>query len=167
MSGVSGVSFVSGGWEGSATFKLVFAAGGAIEFGQYMLQVAAQCKNPQERLGLSRLCPCLSSCPCPLSVSRGQPVSPGFVGCPYAANGAYSCPPPPANGMYPAGPPPGYSFTSPPAAGSTGHLWCWRFESCSVLVVRRVPGQNTMNVSECLGLVRGRWRESTFLSVCP
>lgn len=31
-----------GGWEGSASFKLVFAAGGAIEFGQYMLQVAAQ-----------------------------------------------------------------------------------------------------------------------------
>lgn len=34
----------SGGWEGSATFKFVFAAGGAIEFGQYMLQVAAQGK---------------------------------------------------------------------------------------------------------------------------
>lgn len=33
---------VTGGWEGSATFKLIFAAGGAIEFGQYMLQVAAQ-----------------------------------------------------------------------------------------------------------------------------
>lgn len=31
-----------GGWEGSATFKLIFTAGGAIEFGQYMLQVAAQ-----------------------------------------------------------------------------------------------------------------------------
>uniref|UniRef100_A0A3Q2E0P7 WW domain binding protein 2 n=1 Tax=Cyprinodon variegatus TaxID=28743 RepID=A0A3Q2E0P7_CYPVA len=31
-----------GGWEGSATFKLVFAAGGAIEFGQFMLHVAAQ-----------------------------------------------------------------------------------------------------------------------------
>lgn len=36
------VSSVTGGWEGSATFKIVFAAGGAIEFGQYMLQVAAQ-----------------------------------------------------------------------------------------------------------------------------
>lgn len=33
---------VAGGWDGSATFKLIFAAGGAIEFGQYMLQVAAQ-----------------------------------------------------------------------------------------------------------------------------
>ncbi|XP_072523773.1 WW domain-binding protein 2 isoform X2 [Salminus brasiliensis] len=31
-----------GGWEGSATFKLIFIAGGAIEFGQYMMQVAAQ-----------------------------------------------------------------------------------------------------------------------------
>lgn len=36
-----------GGWEGSATFKLVFAAGGAIEFGQCMMQVAAQGKNSQ------------------------------------------------------------------------------------------------------------------------
>uniref|UniRef100_A0A4X2KZJ3 GRAM domain-containing protein n=1 Tax=Vombatus ursinus TaxID=29139 RepID=A0A4X2KZJ3_VOMUR len=31
-----------GGWEGSAVYKLTFAAGGAIEFGQRMLQVAAQ-----------------------------------------------------------------------------------------------------------------------------
>ncbi|KAJ8334073.1 hypothetical protein SKAU_G00397120 [Synaphobranchus kaupii] len=78
-----------GGWEGSAAFKLVFISGGAIEFGQYMLQVAAQ-------------------------ASRGQPVTVGF-GCPYMANGAYAYPPPPpANGMYPAGPPPGYSYPTPP-----------------------------------------------------
>uniref|UniRef100_A0A671XCF7 WW domain binding protein 2 n=1 Tax=Sparus aurata TaxID=8175 RepID=A0A671XCF7_SPAAU len=81
-----------GGWEGSATFKIVFAAGGAIEFGQYMLQVAAQ-------------------------ASRGQPVTAGFGGCPYMANGAYAYPPPPANGMYPAGPPPGYSYPNPPPQG--------------------------------------------------
>ncbi|XP_039892676.1 WW domain-binding protein 2 isoform X2 [Simochromis diagramma] len=81
-----------GGWEGSATFKLIFAAGGAIEFGQYMLQVAAQ-------------------------ASRGQPVTAGFGGCPYMANGAYAYPPPPANGMYPAGPPPGYSYPNPPPDG--------------------------------------------------
>uniref|UniRef100_A0A3P8WX49 WW domain binding protein 2 n=1 Tax=Cynoglossus semilaevis TaxID=244447 RepID=A0A3P8WX49_CYNSE len=85
------VSAEPGGWEGSATFKLVFAAGGAIEFGQYMLQVAAQ--------------------------SRGQPVTAGFGGCPYMANGAYSYPPPPANGMYPAAPPPGYSYPNPPPPG--------------------------------------------------
>uniref|UniRef100_A0A3B4U133 WW domain binding protein 2 n=1 Tax=Seriola dumerili TaxID=41447 RepID=A0A3B4U133_SERDU len=81
-----------GGWEGGATFKLVFAAGGAIEFGQYMLQVAAQ-------------------------ASRGQPVTPGFGGCPYLANGAYACPPPPTNGMYPSGAPPGYSYPNPPPPG--------------------------------------------------
>lgn len=82
-----------GGWEGSATFKLIFIAGGAIEFGQYMLQVAAQ-------------------------ASRGQPVI-GNFGCPYMANGAYSYPPPPpANGMYSAGaPPPGYAHPGPPPAG--------------------------------------------------
>lgn len=35
----------SGGWEGSASYKLTFAAGGAIEFGQRMLQVASQGKK--------------------------------------------------------------------------------------------------------------------------
>lgn len=94
-----------GGWEGNATFKMVFTAGGAIEFGQYMLQVAAQ-------------------------ASRGQPVTPSFGGCPFMANGAYACPPPPANGMYAAtGAPPGYGYPqggyypSPPAFdASVGYM---------------------------------------------
>ncbi|XP_069050585.1 WW domain-binding protein 2 isoform X2 [Lepisosteus oculatus] len=77
-----------GGWEGSCNFRLTFSSGGAIEFGQYMLQVASQ-------------------------ASRGQPVS-GAFGCPYMPNGAYSYPSPPANGMY-AGPPPGYVYPPPPA----------------------------------------------------
>ncbi|XP_017338882.2 WW domain-binding protein 2 [Ictalurus punctatus] len=83
-----------GGWEGSATFKLIFASGGAIEFGQYMLQVAAQ-------------------------ASRGQPVTPDFS-CPYMANGTYAYPPPaPANGIYSTGPPPpGYSYPAPPPPGA-------------------------------------------------
>ncbi|XP_078793325.1 WW domain-binding protein 2 isoform X2 [Oryzias latipes] len=82
-----------GGWEGCATFKLGFSSGGAIEFGQYMLQVAAQ-------------------------ASRGQPVTAGFGGCPFMANGAYAhAPPPPTNGMYPAGPPPVYSYPNPPPPG--------------------------------------------------
>ncbi|CAL9708831.1 unnamed protein product [Knipowitschia caucasica] len=81
-----------GGWEGSASFKLVFLAGGAIEFGQNMLQVAAQ-------------------------ASRGQPATAGFGGCPFMANGAYAYPPP-ANGMYAeAGAPPGYTFSNNPQAG--------------------------------------------------
>ncbi|KAA0724904.1 WW domain-binding protein 2 [Triplophysa tibetana] len=82
-----------GGWEGSASFRLIFVAGGAIEFGQYMLQVAAQ-------------------------ASRGQPVISNF-GCPYMANGAYAYPPPPpSNGMYSAGaPPPGYPYPGPPPTG--------------------------------------------------
>uniref|UniRef100_A0A3B3W2P6 WW domain binding protein 2 n=1 Tax=Poecilia latipinna TaxID=48699 RepID=A0A3B3W2P6_9TELE len=83
----------SGGWEGSATFKLVFAAGGAIEFGQFMLQAAAQ-------------------------ASKGQPLTPSFGGCPFMANGGYAFPPPPANGMYPQGPPPGYSYPNPPPPGA-------------------------------------------------
>lgn len=52
-----------------------------------------------------------------LAASRGQPVTAGFGGCPYMANGAYAYPPPPANGMYPAGPPPGYSYPNPPPQG--------------------------------------------------
>uniref|UniRef100_A0A3Q2YEE9 WW domain binding protein 2 n=1 Tax=Hippocampus comes TaxID=109280 RepID=A0A3Q2YEE9_HIPCM len=80
-----------GGWEGSTSFKLIFAAGGAIEFGQYMLQVATQ--------------------------SRGQPVTPAFGGCPFMANGAYAYPPPPSNGAYPAGPPPGYAYPDVPPPG--------------------------------------------------
>ncbi|XP_061562769.1 WW domain-binding protein 2 [Phycodurus eques] len=79
-----------GSWEGSTSFKLVFTAGGAIEFGQYMLQVATQ-------------------------VSRGQPVTPGFGECPFMANGAYAYPPPPSNGAYPDGPPPGYGYPNAPA----------------------------------------------------
>ncbi|KAL2101847.1 hypothetical protein ACEWY4_003608 [Coilia grayii] len=83
-----------GGWEGTATFKLIFSAGGAIEFGQHMLHVAAQ-------------------------ASKGQPVLGNFGNCPYmAANGACAYPPPPANGMYAAGPPPGYNYaTATPPGG--------------------------------------------------
>ncbi|XP_069807781.1 WW domain-binding protein 2 [Dendropsophus ebraccatus] len=73
-----------GGWEGSATFKLIFPAGGAIEFGQQMLQMASQ-------------------------ASRGGPPSSAF---PYMPNGGYAYPPPAANGIYP--PPAGYPFPPPP-----------------------------------------------------
>ncbi|XP_033897398.2 WW domain-binding protein 2-like [Acipenser ruthenus] len=65
----------AGGWEGSATFKLIFSAGGAIEFGQYMLQVASK-------------------------ASRGQTPCGDYM-----PNGAYAYPPPPANGMYAGPPP--------------------------------------------------------------
>ncbi|XP_053565123.1 WW domain-binding protein 2 isoform X2 [Bombina bombina] len=74
-----------GGWEGSATFKLTFPAGGAIEFGQRMLQVASQ-------------------------ASRGGPQSPEY---PYMPNGGYAFPPPSANGIYPP-PPAGYPYPPPP-----------------------------------------------------
>ncbi|KAM8947705.1 WW domain-binding protein 2 isoform 2-T2 [Pelodytes ibericus] len=73
-----------GGWEGSATFKLNFTSGGAIEFGQRMLQVASQ-------------------------ASRGGPPSPAY---PYMPNGGYAFPPPAANGIYPP-PPTGYPYPPP------------------------------------------------------
>nr|KAF6417627.1 WW domain binding protein 2 [Molossus molossus] len=76
----------AGGWEGSAAYKLTFTAGGAIEFGQRMLQVAAQ-------------------------ASRGE-APPGAYGYSYLPSGAYVFPPPVANGMYPC--PPGYPYPPPP-----------------------------------------------------
>uniref|UniRef100_A0A8C5RD22 WW domain binding protein 2 n=1 Tax=Leptobrachium leishanense TaxID=445787 RepID=A0A8C5RD22_9ANUR len=74
-----------GGWEGSATFKLNFPSGGAIEFGQYMLQVASQ-------------------------ASRGGPPGAAYQ---YMPNGGYSYPPPAANGIYPPAPS-GYPYPPPP-----------------------------------------------------
>ncbi|PNJ87961.1 WBP2 isoform 8, partial [Pongo abelii] len=74
------------GWEGSASYKLTFTAGGAIEFGQRMLQVASQ-------------------------ASRGE-VPSGAYGYSYMPSGAYVYPPPVANGMYPC--PPGYPYPPPP-----------------------------------------------------
>nr|XP_033816878.1 WW domain-binding protein 2 isoform X2 [Geotrypetes seraphini] len=64
-----------GGWESSAIFKITFTAGGAIEFGQRMMQVASQ-------------------------ASRGE-IPDGAYGYPYVPNGAYAFPPPPAGQPYP------------------------------------------------------------------
>ncbi|XP_043761428.1 WW domain-binding protein 2 isoform X1 [Cervus elaphus] len=75
-----------GGWEGSASYKLTFTSGGAIEFGQRMLQVASQ-------------------------ASRGEAPN-GAYGYSYMPSGAYVFPPPVANGMYPC--PPGYPYPPPP-----------------------------------------------------
>jgi len=72
-----------------------------------------------------------------ISASRGQPVTPGFGGCPFMANGAYAYPPPPANGMYPAGPPPSYSYPNPPPPGKGNQrlpLLCHQLKPCSRLL---------------------------------
>nr|KAF6417625.1 WW domain binding protein 2 [Molossus molossus] len=50
-----------GGWEGSAAYKLTFTAGGAIEFGQRMLQVAAQAPSPPRTLCPAHI-PCTLVC---------------------------------------------------------------------------------------------------------
>lgn len=44
-----------GGWEGSASYKLTFMSGGAIEFGQRMLQVASQGIKPPGYRGQGRV----------------------------------------------------------------------------------------------------------------
>ncbi|XP_013907060.1 PREDICTED: WW domain-binding protein 2 [Thamnophis sirtalis] len=77
-----------GGWEGSATFKMIFSAGGAIEFGQRMLQVASQ-------------------------ASRGEGPN-GAYGYSYMPNGGYTFPPLATNGIYPPPPPSGYPYPPPP-----------------------------------------------------
>ncbi|NWI78698.1 WBP2 protein, partial [Ptilorrhoa leucosticta] len=86
-----------GGWEGSATFKMTFSAGGAIEFGQRMLQVASQ-------------------------VSRGE-IPSGAYGYSYMPNGSYAFAPPAANGGYPYPPPPPDFYPGPPVAdGGMGYM---------------------------------------------
>ncbi|XP_059107272.1 WW domain-binding protein 2-like isoform X1 [Peromyscus eremicus] len=75
-----------GSWEGSASYKLTFTAGAAIEFGQRVLQVASQ-------------------------ASRSEAPN-GACGYPYMPSGAYVFPSPVANGMYPC--PPGYPYPPPP-----------------------------------------------------
>ncbi|XP_068119890.1 WW domain-binding protein 2 [Hyperolius riggenbachi] len=82
----------SGGWEGSAQFRLTFPSGGAIEFGQHMLQVASQ-------------------------ASRGGPppgAYPYVPNMPNMPNGGYAYPPPAASGMYPP-PNAGYPYPPPPS----------------------------------------------------
>ncbi|NWS56165.1 WBP2 protein, partial [Chunga burmeisteri] len=86
-----------GGWEGSATFKMTFSAGGAIEFGQRMLQVASQ-------------------------VSRGE-IPNGAYGYSYMPNGSYAFAPAAANGGYPYPPPPPEFYPGPPAVdGDMGYM---------------------------------------------
>ncbi|KAG8446352.1 hypothetical protein GDO86_013983 [Hymenochirus boettgeri] len=91
---VFGANFIKGsvraepgsGWEGSATFKLIFPSGGAIEFGQCMLHVASQ-------------------------ASRGGPTCDPY---PYMPNGGYVFPLPEASGIYPP-PPAGHIYPPPPS----------------------------------------------------
>nr|KAF6297318.1 WW domain binding protein 2 [Myotis myotis] len=68
-----------GGWEGSASYKLTFTAGGAIEFGQRMLQVASQASRgeaPPGAYGYSY-----------------RPGSPAHIPCPWSGPG-HGAPPP-------------------------------------------------------------------------
>lgn len=101
-----------------------------------MLQVAAQGTVIKQDYFLIALVS-LTSFPLlsfPIAASRGQPVTPGFGGCPYMANGAYACPPPPANGMYPAGPPPGYSYPNPPPPGRSWNKNHAKQQMCKVFI---------------------------------
>ncbi|XP_011710481.2 postacrosomal sheath WW domain-binding protein isoform X1 [Macaca nemestrina] len=111
-----------GGWEGQATFKLVFRNGGAIEFAQLMVKAASSAARgfPLRTLndwfssmriyvitGEGNIC--TPQMPCSV-IAYGAP--PAGYGAPPAGYGA----PPPGYGAPPAGygaPPPGYG--APPA----------------------------------------------------
>ncbi|XP_030064101.1 WW domain-binding protein 2 isoform X2 [Microcaecilia unicolor] len=83
-----------GGWESSAVFKITFTTGGAIEFGQRMMQVASQ-------------------------ASRGE-IPDGAYGYPYVPNGAYAFPPP-VGQPYPL--PPTDFYPGPPMVnGAVGYI---------------------------------------------
>ncbi|XP_042198344.1 WW domain-binding protein 2 isoform X2 [Callorhinchus milii] len=103
-----------GGWEGSATFKLTFTSGGAIEFGQRMLQIASQ-------------------------ASRGE--NPGDTYS-FMAGAAYSYTPSTDSGIYPI--PLSTNYPPPPSEFTTvskkeldftrGHLqWMMPYAICLLL----------------------------------
>lgn len=106
-----------GGWEGQASFKMVFNSGGAIELGQLMFKVATNASRgpPPSQHGTS----VFGYAPA-VSMNGCGPAGPSPYGPP-PANGAYNPyqPPPPSQpGYYPAPPPPqqpgmGYPYTPP------------------------------------------------------
>ncbi|XP_036600090.1 WW domain-binding protein 2-like [Trichosurus vulpecula] len=92
-----------GGCQGSAVYRLIFAAGGAIEFGQPMPQVASQ-------------------------ASRGEAPD-GAYGYSYVCNGIYVFPMPATNGTYPnlpsypSAPPPPEFYAGPTVMdGAIGYM---------------------------------------------
>ncbi|XP_066563468.1 postacrosomal sheath WW domain-binding protein [Amia ocellicauda] len=116
-----------GGWEGQASFKMSFASGGAIEFGQLMFKVATNASRapPAQNGG-----PVFGYCPPGGAVSGyAPPPGPtnGFYPAPPAAqgNGFYPAPPPAqGNGFYPAPPPAqgnGFYPAPPLAQGNMGY----------------------------------------------
>ncbi|XP_004557550.1 WW domain-binding protein 2 isoform X2 [Maylandia zebra] len=94
-------------------YRVIFLAKGRDALQSFMMPfyLMKGCEIKQPVLGANYIKGTVNAEP---GASRGQPVTAGFGGCPYMANGAYAYPPPPANGMYPAGPPPGYSYPNPP-----------------------------------------------------
>ncbi|XP_032816958.1 WW domain-binding protein 2 isoform X3 [Petromyzon marinus] len=91
-----------GGWEGSASFKLTFSSGGAIEFGQRMFQVAKQASS---------------------GAAAAQPAANGAYGYSYMGNGAFGfaadpnmayAPQMPTGYPYAPAQPTGYPYPPPP-----------------------------------------------------
>ncbi|XP_072882800.1 WW domain-binding protein 2-like isoform X2 [Hemitrygon akajei] len=83
-----------GGWEGSATFKLTFTSGGAIEFGQLMFRAAQQASR-------GTVPPIVNYYNLmPNSVGGGAPPL-----YPPAPSAVFAYPPPLPVGIYPAPPP--------------------------------------------------------------
>ncbi|XP_062886795.1 WW domain-binding protein 2-like isoform X2 [Mobula hypostoma] len=84
-----------GGWEGSATFKLTFTSGGAIEFGQLMFRTAQQASR--------------GTVPPVVNYYNLMPTGVGGVAPPMyppAPSAVFAYPPPLPGGIYPAPPPP-------------------------------------------------------------
>ncbi|XP_078426963.1 WW domain-binding protein 2-like [Cetorhinus maximus] len=85
-----------GGWEGSATFKLTFTSGGAIEFGQLMLRMASQASRGEIPAGAFSYT-CMPNSMCGIAPPMGAPA----YNAPMSAIFAY----PPPVGFYPGYPP--------------------------------------------------------------
>lgn len=109
-----------GGWDGTAKMKLVFSAGGAIEFGKHLIHMQQGGGPPIE------LPPTYDSFdynpygPPPAPYNQGGGYYPPAAGAPPGPG--YYPPPPPGYSAGPSGytAPPTYVYDSGPAAGSDG-----------------------------------------------
>ncbi|XP_067912545.1 WW domain-binding protein 2-like isoform X1 [Heterodontus francisci] len=125
----------AGGWEGTASFKLTFYSGGAIDFGKAMIQIATHASRgpsayspviyvetisivPTRRANYYR-----SSAP---YIEQSQPTQFAYIPGPPPPAGGYYAPVPPMYSPYGSPPPSYFGSTQPPlnfaAAGTPAYF---------------------------------------------
>ncbi|CAL8273978.1 unnamed protein product [Lota lota] len=118
-----------GGWEGSASFKMSFTSGGAIELGQHLFKLATNASRPPAAQpggpsfgypspgGVNGFTPAPPSYPYPPAPQHNGFYQPP----PPQQNGFYQPPPPQPNGFYQALPPQPNGYYQAPPHGNMGY----------------------------------------------